>query len=126
MYNKLQEQLTGENETRTMYDTYFKAIYVGEGGGCVNPQDILEELNGYSNSTNVVLFPTKNDQTAAHEFLHSFTLPHSFANSEADNNALFTYTYAKTENLLDYSHNIPQTRYNLWKWQWVKANAHIR
>ncbi|MGV0925396.1 hypothetical protein [Empedobacter tilapiae] len=126
IYNKLQEQLTGENETRDMYNTYFKAIYLGENGGYVNPQNVLRGLNGYSSGQNVVLFPAKNDQTAAHEFLHSFTLPHSFTNSEADSDALYTYTYAKTENIMDYSHQIPEVRYSLWKWQWEKANAHIR
>ncbi|WP_426477425.1 hypothetical protein ACP3T3_19660 [Chryseobacterium sp. CBSDS_008] len=72
------------------------------------------------------MFKSKNVQTAAHEFLHSFALPHSFTNSEADAKAQFTYEYAKTENIMDYSHHIPETRYNLWKWQWMIANTNTK
>jgi hypothetical protein len=92
----------------------------------------------------VMLFPGKNDQTAAHEFLHSFKLPHSFTNKEsADEDvknartpagkaaarattALFTFEYAKTENLMDYSHHINKTRSSLWRWQWKKANKSLK
>jgi hypothetical protein len=56
-------------------------------------------------------------QADTHEFLHSFNLPNSFTNEEADSDAIFTYRYATTENILDYSHHIPQIRYSLWQWQ---------
>ncbi|KQB37502.1 type VI secretion system Vgr family protein [Flavobacterium aquidurense] len=126
IYNKLKDQLKAINPAdEHKYDDYYKAIYLGENGGYIDSTGNVNGLNGYTLGKYVVLFPTKNDQTAAHEFLHSFNLPHSFTNKEADSNALFTFQYAKTENLLDYSHYIPETRYNLWKWQWIKANESI-
>nr|WP_294787507.1 hypothetical protein [uncultured Flavobacterium sp.] len=85
----------------------------------------MDKENDYFKDKFVVLFLIKNDQTAAHEFLHSFNLPHSFTNEEGNSNAMFTYKYATTENILDYSHHIPQTRYSLWKWQWQKANESL-
>ena len=126
LYDKLKAQLKAANPAdENKYDSYYKAFYLGEGGGYVDATGIVMGLNGYAQGRNVVLFPSKNDQTAAHEFLHSFNLPHSFTNLEADADALYTYEAIKTENLLDYSHRIPQVRYSLWKWQWEKANNSI-
>ncbi len=126
LYNKIKENLKAVNPTdENKYDDYFKAFYLGESGGELKTDGRISGLNGYSSGKNVVLFPTKNDQTAAHEFLHSFNLPHSFTNEEGSSNAMFTYKYATTENILDYSHHIPQTRYSLWKWQWQKANESL-
>lgn len=124
--SKLKEELKNNKEAENKYDNHYKAIYLGENGGSVDASGAINGLNGYSSGKFVVLFPTKNDQTAAHEFLHSFALPHSFTNSEADSNAEFTYEYAKTENIMDYSHRVSQPRYNLWKWQWVKANTNTK
>jgi len=126
IYDKLKTQLKNNKISETKYDNHYIAIYLGESGGFVDASNHVIALNGYSNGRFVVLFPTKNNQTAAHEFLHSFALPHSFTNSEADAKAQFTYEYAKTENIMDYSHHIPETRYNLWKWQWVIANTNTK
>lgn len=126
LYEKLKAQLKAVNPAdENKYDSYYKAFYLGEGGGYVDATGNVNALNGYALGRNVVLFPSKNDQTAAHEFLHSFNLPHSFTNKEADADALYTYEAKKTENLLDYSHQISQVRYSLWKWQWEKANNSI-
>ncbi|REC46835.1 zinc metalloprotease [Chryseobacterium pennipullorum] len=126
VYNKVKENLKLNGVSETKYDKHYIAIYVGEPGGSVETAGNVKALNGYSSGKFVVLFPTKNDQTAAHEFLHSFELPHTFTNSEADSKAQYTYQYAKTENIMDYSHHIPETRYNLWKWQWVIANNNTK
>ena len=126
LYTKIKQNLKAINPIEeNKYDDYFKAFYLGENGGQLKTNGTISPLNGYATGKNVVLFPTKNDQTAAHEFLHSFNLPHSFTNEEADSNAIFTYKYATTENILDYSHHITQTRYSLWKWQWDKANKSL-
>jgi len=126
LYNKIKADLIAINSAyENKYDDYYKAFYLGENGGQLRTDGKISGLNGYATGKNVVLFFTKNNQTAAHEFLHSFNLPHSFTNEEADANALFTYKYATTENILDYSHHIPQTRYSLWKWQWDKANKSL-
>ncbi|WP_131537901.1 phage baseplate assembly protein V [Pedobacter nototheniae] len=126
LYNLLKARLkAGDPASENKYDDYFKAIYLGENGGYVDSAGVIQGLNGYSSGKSVVLFLSKNDQTAAHEFLHSFKLHHSFTNKEANSDALFTYEYKKTENLMDYSHHIPQERYSLWHWQWLKANSSI-
>ncbi len=126
LYAKLKAQLKAANPAdENKFDTYFKAFYMGDNGGYADAAGNINGLNGYASGRNVVLFPSKNDQTAAHEFLHSFNLPHTFTNKEADSDALFTYEFKKTENLLDYSHHIPEVRYSLWKWQWEKANGSV-
>ncbi|AEW85591.1 hypothetical protein V8245_06470 [Flavobacterium columnare] len=125
---KLSDKLKAINpRDEHKYDNHFIAFYFGEDGGYMDTSNAYKGLNGYSSGKNVMLFAGKNDQTAAHEFLHSFKLPHTFANKEADANAKFTFEYTKTENLLDYSHmlNPPQERYTLWQWQWIIANGSI-
>lgn len=110
------------------FDTdFFKAFYFGEGGlSGVSGGG----LSGYSRlgADFVVVFSSANHQTASHEILHSFNLPHSFTNIESSAHALFTYEALKTENLLDYSHQVTghkNDRRSLWYWQWVKANGSI-
>lgn len=105
------------------YNGYFKAFYLNDGGGYVDITNIVQGLNGYSSGDNVVLFPTKNDETAAHEFLHSLDLPHTFVNVEAAPNAKFTFEIQKTDNVMDYSHQVNIQRTNLWHWQWKVAHA---
>lgn len=105
------------------YNGYFKAFYLNDGGGYVDTTNTVQGLNGYSSGDNVVLFPTKNDETAAHEFLHSLDLPHTFVNEEADPKAKFTFKIQKTDNVMDYSHQINVQRTNLWHWQWKVAHA---
>ncbi|GHC47142.1 type VI secretion system tube protein TssD [Ulvibacter litoralis] len=111
------------------YAAFFKAFYFAENG---MPSSGVGNLSGYSagGADYVVVFASANDQTAAHEFLHSFNLPHTFTNSEATSKAEFTYEAKKTDNLLDYSHNISSDpnnnkRCSLYYWQWIKANKSI-
>ena len=109
------------------YENHFKAFYFAEAG--FNPRTGTG-LNGYSRfgADYVVVFPTANEQTAAHEFLHSLNLSHSFTNTEAEEGAEFTYTFKKTENIMDYTHNVPghkNDRCQLWRWQWERANKSI-
>ena len=104
---------------------FFKAFYFAEHGYHPNGN-----LSGFSaaNADYVVVFKSANDQTAAHEFLHSLNLAHTFTNIEASANAEFTYQYSKTDNLLDYSHHNPRNNNNrcsLFHWQWIKANNSI-
>ncbi|NML38712.1 hypothetical protein HHL17_16000 [Chitinophaga sp. G-6-1-13] len=125
LYSKLKDQLKAANPAdERKYDGYFRAYYMGEGGGYMQG-GTLNGLNGYSIGSSVMLFPTKNDQTAAHEFLHSLNLPHTFSNPGSSPNAKYTYQYKLTENLMDYSHQASPAivRSALWHWQWVIANA---
>ena len=71
------------------------------------------------------VFLVISNETAAHEFLHTKGVPHSFTNKIADSNAEYTYIYGKTENVMDYSHLNGNPRYSLWKWQWKTANSKI-
>lgn len=107
------------------YTKHFKAFYFAEHG-----YDVRGHVSGYSNygADYVVVFKSKNDQTAAHEFLHSMNLAHTFANKEASSHALYTYEYRKTDNLLDYSHHggNDNKRCSLYYWQWRKANSSIK
>jgi len=114
---KLKKDLAGK------YDNFFKAFYFGENGYHANGN-----LSGYSRfgADFVVVFLSANDQTASHEFLHSFNLAHTFTNKETSAHAEFTYEYSKTDNLLDYSHHVKKNgRCSLWYWQWVKANGSL-
>jgi hypothetical protein len=109
-----------QNQEGNTYDSFFKAFYFADNGD--------SNLSGYSalNADYVVVFNKANNQTAAHEFLHSLNLAHSFTNSETSPSAKYTYTYKMTENLMDYSHHDPahlNDRSALWKWQWELANS---
>ncbi len=108
------------------YDKHFKAFYFEENG--YHPSGGF--ISGYSahGADYVVLFKSKDNQTAAHEFLHSMNLPHTFTNKDSSTNALFTYEYRKTDNLLDYSHHGGNNnkRCSLFYWQWKIANSSIK
>lgn len=105
------------------YDSHFKAFFLNDPG---------DGVSGYSymGADFAVVFSGANDQTAAHEFLHSLELPHSFSNQECEEikHDIFTYEYARTENLMDYSHHVSghrDDRCNFWYWQWKIANQSI-
>ncbi len=109
------------------YTKHFKAFYFAEHGY----HSSGGHVSGYSsfNADYVVVFKSRNHQTASHEFLHSMNLPHAFTNKDVSGNALFTYEYKKTDNLLDYSHHgigDENKRCSLFYWQWKQANASIK
>ncbi|WP_267403389.1 MULTISPECIES: hypothetical protein [unclassified Chryseobacterium] len=107
------------------YTSHFKAFYFAEKGY----GGALSNLNGYSrpNSDFVVAFSTKDNQTVVHEFLHSLGLAHTFTNKNSDHNALFTYDYERTDNLMDYVPDIEKNkRASLYYWQWKIANESIK
>ena len=115
-----------EEQYKETYKNHFKAFYFAENG--YDPSG--STVSGYSepSADYVVVFSSKNDQTAVHEFLHSMLLPHTFTNKEASPNALFTYKYRKTDNLMDYSHQFgnDNKRCSLFYWQWKQANTSIK
>ncbi|SUV52723.1 hypothetical protein [Bergeyella zoohelcum] len=101
------------------YTNFFKAFYFAE--------DSYDNTSGYSHygADFFVVFQGRDEQTATHELLHALFLAHTFANKEASEHALFTYEYAKTDNLMDYSHHgrNRNKRCSLFYWQWKKINA---
>lgn len=109
-----------------LYNRHFKAFYFAEDGYKSDGSNISGYSSGGANY--VVVFKSKNDQTAAHEFLHAMRLPHTFTNKEATSDAQYTYIFAKTDNLLDYSHhpNNNSKRCSLYYWQWKQANNSVR
>lgn len=116
---KLEEQHKGK------YTQHFKAFYFAE-KGYGGP---LTNLNGYSadGADFVVAFSKKDDQTVAHEFLHSFGIAHTFTNKHTDKNAQFTFYYQTTDNLMDYVEESDKNkRVSLYYWQWKIANASIK
>lgn len=119
LYEKLKEKLVGDGKSSSLYDNSFVSFYLDKPGGECHERTVMR-LNGYSFDRFVVLFPGRNDQTAAHEFYHSFKLSHSFTNvvNRGGFKTLCTYKAFATENLMDYS----RSRYALWHWQWVEAN----
>ncbi|RXM50198.1 MULTISPECIES: hypothetical protein [unclassified Chryseobacterium] len=120
--NKLEKTYPGK------YNKHFKAFYFDENG--YNPAG--GNVSGYSSpgADYVVVFKSKNDQTAAHEFLHAMNLPHTFTNKKTTSDALFTYEFKKTDNLLDYSHRLGSgnnsNRCSLFYWEWKQANNSIK
>lgn len=125
----LKTELTAiDNDNK--YTNHFKAFYFADEGFHASGNS----LAGYSapGADYVVVFKSKNDQTAAHEFLHSFNLPHTFTNKEANDsaNAECTYEVEKTDNLMDYSHNLASDpnnnkRCSLYYWQWKIVNKSL-
>lgn len=119
----LKEKL--EEQYPKKYNKHFKAFYFAEMGY----EGPLSNLNGYSaeGADFVVAFSNKDDQTAAHEFLHSFGIAHTFTNKYTDANALFTFYYQTTDNLMDYVDASDRNkRVSLYYWQWKIANASIK
>ena len=110
---------------RNKYNNLYIAFYFEENGGNIDFTNNYSGLNGYASGKKIVLFSSKNNQTAAHEFLHAFHLPHTHINKEADSDAEYTYKYAETDNLAGYAHHSGVERRSLWKWQWEKANNSI-
>ncbi|AZA53441.1 hypothetical protein [Chryseobacterium sp. G0201] len=114
-----------EKDYPKKYSNHFKAFYFAE-KGYGGP---MSNLNGYSatNADFVVAFSTKDDQTVVHEFLHSMGLAHTFTNKYTDKNALFTYDYERTDNLMDYVSDTEKNKRNsLYYWQWKIANESIK
>ncbi|KMQ58351.1 hypothetical protein ACM39_18625 [Chryseobacterium sp. FH2] len=129
VYEKLKDQLKSINPAdENKYDSHYIMVYFGESGGKYMSAGYIDTVAGYSSGKYVVMFSGKTPQTGTHELLHSFNLPHSFSNKECIGviGNVFTYQYAQTENILDYSHRQSKPRYSLWHWQWVKANNSIR
>ena len=81
-----------------------------------------------------VLFSGLDEETLAHEILHSFGLPHTFTN-----NVLplvpCTFKAQETHNMMDYSHwkyeldlvteRNSKDRFYTWYWQWRIINRNI-
>ena len=72
------------------------------------------------NSKAVVLYNTHNTSTTTHETLHAMGLYHSFSDS-----GNFTFEKNKTDNIMDYSHQVKINRISTWQWQWQTIYPNI-
>ncbi len=117
-----------ENAYPKKYSKSFKAFYFAENG--YSPSGGYVSGFSAAGADYVVVFKSRNNQTASHEFLHSMNLPHTFTNKQVSVNAKFTYEFSKTDNLLDYSHRLitrnNNNRCSLFYWQWKQANDSIK
>jgi len=103
------------------YSNHFKVFFFNEEGGEIlydnqSKKSYYQGYNGAAKSINskaVVLYNTHNTSTTTHELLHAMGVYHSFSD-----NGKFTFKKNKTENIMDYSHNVGIDRISTWQWQW--------
>ena len=104
----------------TTYKCYYTVFFFGD--KCFTDEG---RLNGYAyqNSTYGVFFDGYNSATVPHEMLHAMGLPHSFDYQGVP----FAYKYHTTDNIMDYSHHLPNPieRMSLFYWQWGILNNKI-
>ena len=104
----------------TTYKCYYTVFFFGD--KCFTDEG---RLNGYAyqNSTYGVFFDGYNSATVPHEMLHAMGLPHSFDFQGVP----FAYRYHTTDNIMDYSHHLPNPieRMSLFYWQWGILNNKI-
>lgn len=112
------------NKVHSGYGNYFKVFFFNEAGGEILSTG-YQGYNGAAESINskaVVLYNTHNTSTTTHEALHAMGLYHSFSDSGD-----FTLEKNKTDNIMDYSHNVGINRISTWQWQWntIYANPNV-
>lgn len=133
LWKYLNEKLTAQEGNK--YNNYIKVYYFGSEGGNINTNGNFEGLAGYSQpGENTTILFRRYDviATTAHEVLHSMGLDHTF---ESKNiiptgmtktnapNGKYTFKFAITDNILDYSHRNWIDRKSLMEWQWEIIRA---
>lgn len=134
---KTKDYLTRRNDSRLAHvdDASYKiAYYFGAkiGGIYQNPTRV-EAYGGLRlPNTNVfVMGPNKFENCLPHEFLHALELPHTFTPSPFSADALYTYRFGNTDNVMDYSYSVQGAGYSkcgfsLYKWQWAIAQSNCQ
>ena len=102
----------------SQYDEYYKLFVFG---------DACRKANGYGflDEKHACLFNGHDDITISHEVCHCLGLNHTFDFTNPNRN-IVAYKYAKTNNMLDYSHLVNIKRNSLFYWQWKKINPQIK
>lgn len=107
-----------ENEFSAIFSGYNNAIKVfmfDEVGGELDGGS-MSYYNGAAkaiNSKSVVVYNTRGTSTTTHEVLHAAGLYHSLSDSGD-----FTLQKLKTDNIMDYSHQVGINRISTYRWQW--------
>lgn len=127
LYQYLNEKF---HRLKPAYRNYIKVYYFGSDGGSIKVDGTLNLLNGYSTTgqnTTILFNGYDTDATTAHEVLHAMGLPHTFESKDIiptgmtvtdAPNGKYTFRFAITDNILDYSHHNGITRKSLMEWQW--------
>ncbi|MEA9412106.1 hypothetical protein [Flavobacterium sp. PL02] len=113
--HKTLDEVFFENEENEIYKDCYRLYMLPNG----KLNGIAENVGG--NSRVAVVYQNRNDSTAPHELMHAMGLYHTF-----DNDGLFTYKFCKTDNIMDYTHQIGKARFSTNKWQWKILNSSIR
>ncbi|MCQ2190269.1 MAG: hypothetical protein MJY63_01335 [Paludibacteraceae bacterium] len=79
-------------------------------------------VNGFSYGQDkiVVLYKGCTFATPTHEIGHALGLPHTFTGCTSS--AKYTYDFATTDNIMDYSHLKDIDRHSFFHWQWQSMN----
>ena len=101
----------------TKYKNHYKLFFFDE---------LLEVQSGYSYpcSPHACFLRDHEVPTIIHEMCHCLGLAHTF-DYRIPERSFIAYRYAKTNNILDYSHHINIPRNCLFYWQWKKINPYI-
>ena len=133
LWKYLNEKLISKKGNK--YNNYIKVYYFGSEGGNINAGGSFEGLAGYSQpgENTTVLFKRYDlIATTAHEVLHSMGLDHTFENKNIiptgmtktnAPNGKYTFQFATTDNILDYSNQNWIDRKSLMEWQWEIIRA---
>lgn len=121
MYSYMENKLTDIYKER--YNDHYRVYFFNE--QCADSKK--SGINGYAfmDSQYAVYFKTHNAATVGHEMFHCLGLQHSFDYTEISKSD-YAYQYAKTDNMLDYSHMEGISIQSLFYWQWEKINAKIK
>jgi|GEM_PF-629182 len=114
------------NTNNNAYRDYYKVFFFDERGGYwkSSPRRRYVGLNGGAAgivAKSVVLYNTHNTSTTTHELLHAMGLYHTFSNRSR-----FTFDKNKTENIMDYSHNVGVDRISTYQWQWDIIHGNVK
>ncbi len=103
-----------EDKKNDIYKDYYRLYMLPDG----TLNGVAEDIGG--NAKVVVVYQNRNDSTAPHELMHAMGLYHTF-----DNDGKFTYKLHKTDNIMDYTHQVGKSRFSTNKWQWKILNSNM-
>jgi hypothetical protein len=99
-----------------IYDSYYRVYCMPDSLGL---NGVAEDV-GQGVKTVIVFQNRDNFTTMVHELLHSMGVYHTF-----DNDSKYTFEFRKTDNVMDYTHQIGKKRFTTNIWQWRILNKNI-
>lgn len=98
------------------YESYYRVYCMPDSLGL---NGVAEDV-GQGVKTVIVFQNRDNFTSLVHELLHSMGVYHTF-----DNNSKYTFEFRKTDNVMDYTHQIGKKRFSTNIWQWKILNKNI-